>query len=56
MNNLFPSGLTGMLKIDFNDFKKLIFDLHRSKTHFPSIFDFFWDEIIYVKNIVTVLQ
>ena len=56
-DNLFPSQLTGMLKIDLNDFKKLIFDLHCSKTHFRSVVYFFRDKKKYTsKNIVTVLQ
>ena len=55
-DNLFPSQLTGILNIDLNDFKKLIFYLHCSKTHFRSVVYFLRDKKYTSKNIVTVLQ
>ena len=49
-DNLFPSQLTGMLRIDLDDFKKLIFDLHCSKTNFRSVVYFFRDKKICIKE------
>ena len=49
-DNLFPSQLTGMLNIDLNDFKKLIFFLHCSKTHFRSVVYFLRDKKMYIKE------
>ena len=49
-DNLFPSQLTGMLNIDLNDFKKLIFYLHCSKTHFRSVVYFLQDKKICIKE------
>ena len=49
-DNLFPSQLTGILNIDLNDLKKLIFYLHCSKTHFRSVVYFLRDKKIYIKE------